>query len=86
MYICQSSQSVAQVCLVFRRERLFVSLDYLLVSGLAWPLPALLFWLAEYCTRRRRVTTASGSSEGDEEEVFVPMEVERESSRIHPGQ
>ncbi|CAK9064462.1 unnamed protein product [Durusdinium trenchii] len=53
---------------------------------LAWPLPALLFWLAEYCTRRRRVTTASGSSEGDEEEVFVPMEVERESSRIHPGQ
>jgi len=30
---------------------------------LAWPLPALLFWLAEHLARRRRMTTATGDGE-----------------------
>ncbi|CAJ1418441.1 unnamed protein product [Effrenium voratum] len=40
---------------------------------LAWPLPSLLFWLAEHCARRRRVTNPISQGNGEARELHETL-------------
>ena len=84
------------ICAIHFRGNMCNTLQYCILLShnevwlcLAWPLPALLFWLAEYCARRRRVT-ADGSEgpEANVEQALLsprPERTEREFNRLHPG-